>query len=73
MQRGDARTHQDSRIRPSIDMPRRGGVKGISGLINKEIRAVLKVFLENLVCRAIAYTEHSRRETVTSTNVVCAF
>lgn len=54
-------------------MPRRGGVKGISGLINKEIRAVLKVFLENLVCRAIAYTEHSRRETVTSTNVVCAF
>ncbi|KAG5179799.1 hypothetical protein JKP88DRAFT_158253, partial [Tribonema minus] len=51
---------------------RRGGVKRISGLIYEEARGVLKVFLENVVCDAVTYTEHAKRKTVTSLDVVLA-
>uniref|UniRef100_A0A3Q1FPU9 Histone H4 n=1 Tax=Acanthochromis polyacanthus TaxID=80966 RepID=A0A3Q1FPU9_9TELE len=41
----------------------RGGVKRISGLIYKETRGVLKVFLENIIRDAVTYTEHAKRKT----------
>ncbi|XP_065266002.1 histone H4-like [Emys orbicularis] len=51
---------------------RRGGVKHISGLIYEETRGVLKVFLENVICDAVTYTEHAKRKTVTAMDVVYA-
>ena len=46
--------------KPAIHrLARRGGVKHISGLIYKETRGVLKVFLENVICDADTYTTHT--------------
>jgi histone H4 len=53
-------------------LARRGGVKRISGLIYEEMRGVLKVFLENAIRDAVTYTEHAKRKTVTSLDVVYA-
>ncbi|KAG7253807.1 hypothetical protein CRUP_004276, partial [Coryphaenoides rupestris] len=53
-------------------LPRRGGVKRISGLIYEETRGVLKVFLENVIRDAVTYTEHAKRKTVTAMDVVYA-
>ncbi len=44
----------------------------ISGLIYEETRAVLKAFLESVVRDAVCYTEHARRKTVTSWDVIYA-
>jgi histone H4 len=51
-------------------LARRGGVKRISGLIYEETRGMLKNFLENIIHDAVTYTEHARRQTVTSMDVV---
>ena len=40
--------------------------------IYEETRAVLKVFLENVVRDAVTYTEHVKRKTVTAMDVVYA-
>jgi histone H3 len=53
-------------------LARRGGVKRISGLIYEETRGVLKVFLENVIRDAVTYTEHARRKTVSTLDVVYA-
>lgn len=53
-------------------LARRGGVKRISFNIYKEVRDVLQKFLGNVVRDAITYTEHARRKTVTSMDVVYA-
>ncbi|CAG8666288.1 histone H4 [Rhizophagus irregularis DAOM 181602=DAOM 197198] len=53
-------------------LARRGGVKRISGLIYEETRGVLKVFLESVIRDAVTYTEHAKRKTVTSLDVVYA-
>ncbi|KAL0149241.1 hypothetical protein M9458_055475 [Cirrhinus mrigala] len=53
-------------------LARRGGVKRISGLIYEETRGVLKVFLENVIRDAVTYTEHAKRKTVTTMDVVNA-
>lgn len=53
-------------------LARRGGVKRISGRIYEETRTVLKQFLENVIRDAVAYTEYSRRKTVTTMDVVYA-
>ncbi|XP_010695595.1 histone H4-like [Beta vulgaris subsp. vulgaris] len=53
-------------------LARRGGVKRISGLLYEETRGVLKIFLENIICDAVTYTEHARRKTVTVMDVVYA-
>ncbi|XP_043929647.1 histone H4-like [Protopterus annectens] len=50
----------------------RGGMKRISGLIYVETHGVLKVFLENVICDAVTYTEHANRKTVTAMDVVYA-
>jgi histone H4 len=53
-------------------LARRGGVKRLSGLIYDETRAVLRVFLENVIRDTVAYTEHAKRKTVTAMDVVYA-
>jgi histone H4 len=53
-------------------LARRGGVKRISGLVNEEIRSVLKVFLERLVENCKCYSEHARRKIITLTDVIYA-
>nr|GMC96023.1 Histone H4 [Ipomoea batatas] len=50
-------------------LARRGGVRRISGLIYKETRGVLKIFLENAIRDAVTYTEYARRKTVTTMDV----
>ena len=65
-------------IVPAVKKPeirrlaRRGGVKRISGLVYEEMRFVIKVFLENVLRDAIAYTEHAKRKTVTAMDIVYA-
>ncbi|KAE8975856.1 hypothetical protein PR001_g25582 [Phytophthora rubi] len=49
---------------------RRAGVMRISGLVYYETRAVLRVFLTNLVRDAVTYTEHGNRKTVTHIDVL---
>lgn len=51
-------------------LARRGGVKRISGLIYAEVRGSLRSYVENVVGDATAYTEHSRRKTVSASDVV---
>lgn len=51
---------------------RRGGIKRIDGLFYEETRGVLKCFIDNLVLDALAYTEHSRRKTVSVMDVLYA-
>ncbi|KAG7465491.1 histone H4-like [Solea senegalensis] len=59
--------------KPTIHrLARHGGVKRISGLIYEETRSVLKVFLENVICDAVTYTEHAKRKTVIAMDVVYA-
>ncbi|KAG5192022.1 hypothetical protein JKP88DRAFT_294430 [Tribonema minus] len=53
-------------------LARRGGVKRISGLIYEETRGVLKMFLAGVIRDAVTYTEHARRRTVSSADVVNA-
>ena len=50
-----------------------GRVKRISGLIYKETRGVMKVFLENVVCNAVTYTVFAKRKTVTGITMVLCF
>ena len=44
----------------------------ISGMIYKETRDVLKVFLKNVIRDAVTYTEQAKRKTVTPMDVVFA-
>lgn len=53
-------------------LARRGGVKRISGEVYKETRDMLKLFLDDIVRDAIRYTEHARRRTVSTLDVVAA-
>lgn len=53
-------------------LARRGGVKRISGVCYAETRQVLKDFLHEIIPRAIAYTDHARRKTVTPMDIVRA-
>ncbi|KAJ7091083.1 histone H4, partial [Mycena epipterygia] len=53
-------------------LARRGGVKRTSSIMYEEMRAGLKIFLEGVVRDAVVYTEHGRRATLTSADVVHA-
>ena len=53
-------------------LARRGGVKRISGLIYDETRGCLKNFLTTTIRDAVTYTEHAKRKTVTTMDVVYA-
>jgi histone H3 len=47
-----------------VRLARRGGVKRMSEMIYEETRAVLKVYLVNVLRDAINYTEHAKRRTI---------
>ncbi|CAI9574090.1 unnamed protein product [Staurois parvus] len=53
-------------------LARKAGVTRISGLIYEEIRRVLKIFLQNVICDALPYTEYARRKTVTAMDIAYA-
>ncbi len=53
-------------------LARRGGVKRISGMIYEEVRGVLKSFLETVIRDSVIYSEHAKRKTVTSLDVMYA-
>jgi histone H4 len=53
-------------------MARRGGVRRMSGLIYKETRGVLRIFLEKVIRDTVTYTEYAGRKTVTAQDVVYA-
>jgi len=53
-------------------LARRAGIKRISNLMYDSSRDELKKFLDDVLRDAVAYTEHSRRKTVTSGDVVLA-
>ncbi|GMF30595.1 unnamed protein product [Phytophthora lilii] len=53
-------------------LARRAGVVRISGLIYHETRAVLRVYLTNLIRDAVTYAEHANRKTVACMDVVYA-
>ncbi|RKP14037.1 histone-fold-containing protein [Piptocephalis cylindrospora] len=53
-------------------LARRGGVKRISDFIYVQTRVFLKLFLENVIRDVVTYTEHAKRKTVTSLDVVYA-
>ena len=59
--------------KPSIRrLARRGGVKRISAGVYSETRGALNTFLEKVIKDAVTYTEHAKRKTVTSLDVVYA-
>ena len=78
--KGGARRHRKPHkeeilgvTKPAIRrLARRGGVKRISGQIYENTRGTLKKYLENVIKSAVTYTEHARRKTVTSLDVVYA-
>ncbi|KAJ5070308.1 histone h4 [Anaeramoeba ignava] len=59
--------------RPAIRrLARRAGVKRISSQVYDDTRKILKSFLESVVRDAVTYTEHSKRKTVTTIDIVYA-
>jgi histone H4 len=53
-------------------LARRGGVKRLSNQIYGETRGVLKVFLVEVLRNSVVFTEHAKRKTVTSGDIVHA-
>jgi histone H4 len=53
-------------------LARRGGCKRISAAMYDHVRGELKTFLQLLVKDSVVYTEHARRKTVSSLDVVYA-
>ena len=50
----------------------RGGVKRISANIYKEVRGIMKIFLEYVIKNVITYCDYNNRKTVTTINVIFA-
>jgi len=53
-------------------LARRGGVKRISGCVYEDAREALTTWLKDIVKSAVTYTEHARRKTVSSHDVIHA-
>ncbi|TVY56844.1 Histone H4 [Lachnellula cervina] len=53
-------------------LARRGGVKRISSMIYQETRDVMKIYLSSILKDCVLITEHSKRKTVTVTDVIWA-
>ena len=51
-------------------LARRGGVKRLSTHVYEESRTVLRSWLENIIRDCVAYSEHARRKTVISMDVI---
>ena len=79
--KGGAKRHRkvlSDNIRAAFRKPgirrlcRRGGIKRISGQIYEEVRGVAQTWLRALIHDALTYTQHARRKTVTSLDIVYA-
>ena len=57
---------------PSHTVLIKSSILTISPVIYEETRGVLKTFLEGVIRDAVTYTEHAKRKTVTSLDVVYA-
>ena len=70
------RRHRQPAYRVGISKPeirrlaRRGGVKRISAGVYPEAEASLRMFLKNVLEKAVVYTEYGQRKTVTTMDVV---
>jgi histone H3/H4 len=70
------RRHRQPAYRVGISKPeirrlaRRGGVKRISAGVYPEAEASLRMFLKNVLEKAVVYTEYGKRTTVTTMDVV---
>ncbi|ETO80929.1 hypothetical protein F441_19362, partial [Phytophthora nicotianae CJ01A1] len=53
-------------------LARRAGVIRMSGLVFDHTRAVLKVFVTNLLRDAVVYTQHANRKTISTMDVIYA-
>lgn len=53
-------------------LARRGGVQRISGMIYEEARSALQFFLQKVIFDAAAYSDLSKRKTITAMDVVYA-
>lgn len=53
-------------------LARRGGVRRIHHNVYPEVKHVLKVWLDELIGHTVKYTEHARRKTVTTMDVLHA-
>ncbi|KAE8235316.1 hypothetical protein A4X13_0g9539 [Tilletia indica] len=53
-------------------LARRGGVKRISSGVYDEVRGALHTFLRTVIADSIVYTDHAKRKTVTSLDVIYA-
>ncbi|KAG6959225.1 hypothetical protein JG688_00010164, partial [Phytophthora aleatoria] len=53
-------------------LARRAGVVRMSALVYEAIRAVLKVFVSNLVQDAVVYSEYANRKAITAMDVIHA-
>ncbi|XP_023363969.1 histone H4-like [Otolemur garnettii] len=53
-------------------LARRGGVKRLSTTVYEEVRAALKLYLENIITDAVTYTDHAKRRTVTAMDIIYA-
>ncbi|KAE8231697.1 hypothetical protein CF326_g3276 [Tilletia indica] len=59
--------------KPSIRrLARRGGVKRISFGVYDEARGALQTFLRAVISKSIIYSDHARRNTVTTLDVIYA-
>ena len=73
IKRNNKKDNIDGITKPAIRrLARRGGVKRISGTVYEDTRAYLKNFLESVIKDAVIITEHSKRKTVSSTDIVYA-
>ena len=53
-------------------LARRAGVMRISGVVSEDINSALKFFLTDVIHDAVAYTEYSRRKTVSVRDIIFA-
>lgn len=57
--------------KPAIQrLCRRAGIKFVSGMLYDEVRSVLKIKLENVLRSTVTFTDHSRRKTIQTGDVL---
>ena len=53
-------------------LARRGGVKRIGGVVYEDIRTVTEKFLKSIIRDTVTYTDHAKRKTVLTSDVIHA-
>lgn len=79
--KGSGKRHQYHSLRDNITritksairrLARRGGIKRISGLLYQTVRESMREFMTANLQDALAYTEHSRRKTLMTKDIIHA-